>query len=154
MGNHNQPWKRGFHYSWAVFLQSLDIFLVPWEIILLYFLGWNFTCYWHTSKCKFSDLPLIALKFTKFLMSFLETRVSFSSNFASLFRVIWDMTFSSEYLHPLDKRIQSKCQFLDFHLLAKKLTKLLMSFFNPQVSFLWNFATPFSVMTHNSSESF
>ena len=37
------------------------------------------------SKLKFSDLPLLALKFTKFLMSFLEPRVSFSSNFASLF---------------------------------------------------------------------
>ena len=30
-----------------------------------------------TSKCKFSDLPLLRLKFTKFLMSFLESRVSF-----------------------------------------------------------------------------
>ena len=29
-----------------------------------------------TSKCKFSDFPLLALKFTKFLMSFLEARVS------------------------------------------------------------------------------
>ena len=29
-----------------------------------------------------------------------------------------------------------------------------MSFFNPQVSFPLNFATPFSVMAHNSSESF
>ena len=29
-----------------------------------------------------------------------------------------------------------------------------MSFFNPQVSFCLNFATPFSVMTHNYSESF
>ena len=37
------------------------------------------------SKLKFSDLPLLALKFTKFLMSFLEPRVSFSSNFTSLF---------------------------------------------------------------------
>ena len=36
-------------------------------------------------KCRFSDFPLLALKFTKFLMSFLEPRVSFSSNFASLF---------------------------------------------------------------------
>ena len=40
-----------------------------------------------TLKCKFPDLPLLALKFTKFLMSFLEPRVSFSSNFASLFNV-------------------------------------------------------------------
>ena len=42
-----------------------------------------------TSKCKFSDLPQLALKFTKFLMSILEPRVSFSSNDASLFRVMW-----------------------------------------------------------------
>ena len=30
----------------SVFLQSLDLFSVSWEIILLYFLGWNFMCYW------------------------------------------------------------------------------------------------------------
>ena len=36
------------------------------------------------SKWKFSELPQLALKFTKFLMSFLKTRVSFSSNFISL----------------------------------------------------------------------
>ena len=40
-----------------------------------------------TSKCKFSDLTLLALKFTKYPMSFLEPRVNFSSNFASLFIV-------------------------------------------------------------------
>ena len=43
------------------------------------------------SKWKFSDLPLLALKFTKFLMSFLEPRVSFSSNFAHS-SVLWDIT--------------------------------------------------------------
>ena len=41
-----------------------------------------------TSKCKFSDLPLHALKFPKFHMSFLEPRVKFSSNFAPLFSVM------------------------------------------------------------------
>ena len=39
------------------------------------------------SKWNFLELPLLALKFTKFLTSFLEPRVSFSSNFASLFSV-------------------------------------------------------------------
>ena len=44
---------------------------------------------WHlTPKCKFTNLPLVALKFIKFLLSFLEPRVSFSSNFASLFSVL------------------------------------------------------------------
>ena len=40
------------------------------------------------SKWKLSDLPVLILKFIKFLMSFLEPRVSFSSNFASLFSVM------------------------------------------------------------------
>ena len=34
-----------------------------------------------TLKYKLSDLSLVTLKFTKFLMSFSEPRVSFSSNF-------------------------------------------------------------------------
>ena len=34
-----------------------------------------------TSKCKLSDLPLVTLKFTKFLMSFLEPSISFLSDF-------------------------------------------------------------------------
>ena len=41
-----------------------------------------------TLKCKFSDLPLLALKFTEFLMPFLEPSCCFSSNFASLFSVM------------------------------------------------------------------
>ena len=41
-----------------------------------------------TSKCKFSDLPLLASKFTKFAMSFLKPRTSFSSNFPSLSSVM------------------------------------------------------------------
>ena len=35
----------------------------------------------NTAKCKFSDLPLLALKFSKFIMSLFEPKVSFSSNF-------------------------------------------------------------------------
>ena len=41
-----------------------------------------------TSKSKFSDFPLLALKLTKFLTSFLEPRVSFSPNFESLVNVM------------------------------------------------------------------
>ena len=40
------------------------------------------------SKCKFSDFPLLALKFTKFLKSFFKQRVSFSSKFPSFFSVM------------------------------------------------------------------
>ena len=44
--------------------------------------------------------------------------------------------FSCKSLYALDKRNPAKCKFLDFRLLARKLTKFLMSFFKPQVSFL------------------
>ena len=39
------------------------------------------------SKCKFSEFPLLALKFTKFLMLFFKQKVSVSSKFGSLFSV-------------------------------------------------------------------
>ena len=42
------------------------------------------------SKCKFSNFPLLALKFTKFLMPFFNQKVSFSSKFGSFFSVIRD----------------------------------------------------------------
>ena len=76
----------------SVFLQSLDQSSVSWEITFLYFFSWNSICYWKssTSKCKFSDLLLLALKFTKFLMLFLKPKVSFFSNFALLFSVMID----------------------------------------------------------------
>ena len=108
------------------------------------------------SKWKFSDLPLLILKFTKFLMSFLEPGVSFSSKFASFFSVIrlTLLYFLSKSVYALDKRIQSRCKFSDFRLLAWKLTKFLLSFFKPQISFPLNFQSVFSVIIHNSSEIF
>ena len=63
-------------------------------------------------------------------------------------------TFSSKSLCALDKWRPVKCKFSDFRLLVLKLTEFLVSFFKPRVSFLLNFASPFSVMTHNSSEIF
>ena len=42
------------------------------------------------SKCKFSNFPLLVLKFTKFLMLFFKQKVSFSSKFGSFFSVIRD----------------------------------------------------------------
>ena len=128
------------------------------EMILLYFLAE--TLYGidksGTSKCKFSDLPLLALKFTKFFVPFMEPRVSFSSNFASLFSIMRHnysvYTFSSKSWYTLDKSNRSKCNFLDFWLLAWKLTKFIMSFLKPQVNFSLIFAPPFSVVTDNSYE--
>ena len=62
--------------------------------------------------------------------------------------------FSSKSLYALDKMIQSRCKFSDFQLLTWKLIKFLMSFLKPQVSFPLNFASPFSVMTHNPPQFF
>ena len=42
------------------------------------------------SKCKFSDFPLLRLKFTKFLMSLFKQKVSFSSKFGFFFSVMRD----------------------------------------------------------------
>ena len=63
-------------------------------------------------------------------------------------------TFLSKSLYAFDKKSPSKCKFSDFRLLAWKLTKYLMSSFKPRVSFPLNFASPFSVMKHNSSDIF
>ena len=41
-------------------------------------------------KCKFSDFPLLELKFIRVLISFFKQRMSFSSKFGSLFSVMRD----------------------------------------------------------------
>ena len=48
------------------------------------------------SKCKFSDVPLLVLKFTKFLTLFFKQNVSFS--FGSLFSVMRDNSSVLFYL--------------------------------------------------------
>ena len=54
----------------------------------------------------------------------------------------------------MGKRIQSKCKFSHFCILARKLTKFVTPLCKPQVGFPLNFALTFSVMTHNLSEIF
>ena len=81
---------------WVIFQIKVSIssksrpFSVSWEIILLYFFSWNFICYWQKQhiKVQISDVPVLASKSTKLLMPFLESRVSFASNFVSLFIVM------------------------------------------------------------------
>ena len=65
------------------------------------------------SKCKFSDFPLLALKLTKLLMSFLKQKVSFSSKFASLFSIMREFfcTFLVETLYVIDKGSTSSAHF-------------------------------------------
>ena len=73
----------------SVFLQSLDLFQCHERYFFCTFQGETLCAIGKssTSKSKFPNLPLLALKFTKFLMPFLVPRVSISSNFASLFSV-------------------------------------------------------------------
>ena len=75
-----------FHFSikrsvffkvWIFFQCHKRIFFCDFLAETLYAIDISRT----TSNCKFSDLQLLALKFTKFLMSFLEPKVSFSSLF-------------------------------------------------------------------------
>ena len=124
------------HKSFA--FQILHHFSVLWHITLLYFF-WlkhnilltkvahqsaSFQIYWH-----------IALKLYKFLMPFLVPRVNFSSK-ESLFHlklfILW--TKGANY----------SANFKIFY----------CSFYKQRVSFHLNFALPFSIITHNSSESF
>ena len=100
---------------------------------------------------------MVWVKFTKFFMSFLKTRISFSSTFASLLIVMTQnssIDFSSNYLYEWTKSSNQDSNFQTVNCSHEKLTKFLLLFFKPQVSFLLNFASPFSVMTYNSSEMF
>ena len=100
----------------------------------------------------------VGSKFTKFLMSFFKAQFRSSSNFASFFNV---MPHNSSVLFWLKHNILStklahKCaNFQTCPLRALKFTKLFMSVLEPRVrGFFSNFASSFSVMTHNSSEIF
>ena len=66
-----------------------------------------------SSKCKYSDFPLLKLKFIKFLMSFFKQEVSFLQSC---------FTFLAENLYAIDKGSTSKCKFSNLPLLALKYT--------------------------------
>ena len=80
--------------------------------------------------------------------------VIFGTKNQFFFKLCIICTFSSKILYALDERSPSKSKFSDFRLLAWKLTKFLVLFLKPRVSFPLNFASPFSVMIHNSYEIF
>ena len=70
----------------------------------------------NSSKCKFSDLPLLALKFTKFIMEILEQRVNSSSHFASLYSVMSHNSYEILYLkhYMFGQKEPIKVQFFRF----------------------------------------
>ena len=88
---------------WSTCVEIHQILYVIFETIslfhdatLLYFLAQTLHTFYksNSSKCKFSDFPQLALKFTKFLMLFFKQKVNFSSKFGSLFSVMRDNSSS------------------------------------------------------------
>ena len=104
-------------------------------------------------SAKFSDLLLLALKFTKFIFG---TKGQFFLIICIILRVVRhnSSVLSSKTLYPLWKRSPTNWKFSYFHLLALKSTKFLILTFKLRVCFPLYFALPYSIMTHNSSKIF
>ena len=81
-----------FETTRSGFIQILHHCLVSWKITPLYFCSSNLVYFGQKEPIenKFSDLWVVAWKFTKFLMTYLKSQVSFSLNFASFFSVMRD----------------------------------------------------------------
>ena len=99
----------------SVFLKVLHHTSVSWKITLLYFFRSINTLHNRKQwKCKFFRLEVMRSKFTKFL-SFLKKQISFSSNFASVFRFMRHnssvYTFSAKILYTFNKRSLLKYKF-------------------------------------------
>ena len=94
----------------SVFLQILHHSSVSWKITPLYFLGQTLNTLDNRNqwKCRFLRLRVLRSKFTKSL-SFLKQKISFSSNFASIFRVMRHNFFL--ILFTFNKRGLLKCKF-------------------------------------------
>ena len=90
-----------FETTRSGFVQILHHCSVPWKITPLYFFSSNLIYFRHklTIEMKLLDFWVVASKFTKFLMSFLEARISFSSKFASLFSVMKHNPFLTFHLN-------------------------------------------------------
>ena len=71
-------------------IQILHHCSVSWKITSLYFFNWNllYSGEKEPNEVKFSDFWVVGWKFTKFPMSYLKSKVSFSLKFAILFSVM------------------------------------------------------------------
>ena len=78
-----------FQTTRSGFIQILHHCLVSWKITPLYFFSSNLIYLGQKEPIKVKP-SVVGWRFTKFLMSCLKPQVSFSSNFASLFRVMRD----------------------------------------------------------------
>ena len=70
------------------------------------------------SRCKFSDFPLLRLKFIKFLMSLFKQKFSFSSKCRSFFSVMRDSSsvlFQLKLYMLLTKVVYQSANFQTYH---------------------------------------
>ena len=102
------------------------------------------------SKCKFSDFPLPELKFIKFLMSFFKQKVSFSSKCGSLLSVMRENSSVLFHLklYMLSTKGTHQVQIFRLSTARIKINQIPFHFSSHESVF------PFSIMTHNSSETF
>ena len=97
-----------FETARSGFIQILNHCSLSWKITPLYFLAQRSYTLDKNSplKLKFLDFWVVRWKLTKFPMSCLKLQVSFSLNFASLFRVMRDnfsVLFLAETLYYFDE---------------------------------------------------
>ena len=102
------------------------------------------------SKCKFSDFPQPELKFIKFLMSFFKQKVSFSSKCGSLLSVMRENSSVLFHLklYMLSTKGTHQVQIFRLSTARIKINQIPCHFSSHES------VVPFSIMTHNSSETF
>ena len=110
----------------------------------LYFLAQTLHTFYKSSPsmCRFPNFFLLK---SKSIVSFFKQKVSFSSKLLLLFSVMRDHSSvvlnvtENATLNATEKSNTSKCKFSDLKLLASKLTKFLMSFYEAKASFFFYF---------------
>ena len=120
--------------------------------LLWYLFSSNITYF--LQKCKFSDFPLLRIKFTKIFHVIFQIKSQFFFKLWIFFQcheTEFFCTFQVETLCAIGTCSISKYKFPDMPLLALKFAKFLMSFLERRVSFSSKFTSPFSVMRHNAS---
>ena len=136
---------KSFFKQKSVFLQSLNLFSVSWEIILLYFFSWNFLCYWQKRhiKVQFSDFRLFTWKLTKLL---------FSLNFTPPFFVTYNSSeiFCLRHYMVLIKMPHQCTTFSEFERSNESWPNSSCHFRNQKVRIYSNLSSLFSVMKDNS----
>ena len=98
-------------------------------------------------KVPILKFQLFWWKFAKFLVSFSEPQISFSSNFAWLFSIMKDNLFRSNVIY-IARKGPIKVQIFETFECSDQNSKAL-SFLKQHIGFSSNFASLFSVMRHN-----